>query len=176
MTHILYSFRRCPYAMRARLAIASAGLQTELREIVLRDKAPEFIEASPKATVPVLITEHQTIEESYDIMLWALSQSDPEGWLSDFDGDLIKEADGPFKDALDRTKYASRFEDADPELERQRANQFLIRVSARLRNGPYLNHGQIPQMDRRRPTDHLPIKKPRRISAPGPQTHVTCNQ
>ncbi len=132
MTPTLYSFRRCPYAMRARLAIASAGITVELREIVLRDKAPEFIAASPKATVPVLVTPTQTIEESLDIMHWALAQNDPEGWLENPDHDLITQADGPFKDALDRTKYATRFEDADPEVERQKANAFLSQIPARL--------------------------------------------
>ncbi len=71
---VLYSFRRCPYAMRARLSIASAGIQCELREIVLRDKAPEFLETSPKGTVPVVVTgEGQVIEESFGIMQWALA-------------------------------------------------------------------------------------------------------
>ncbi|MFK7768221.1 MAG: glutathione S-transferase [Mariniblastus sp.] len=133
---ILYSFRRCPYAMRARLAIASAGITTELREIVLRDKAPEFTLASPKATVPILLLADQTLEESLDIMIWALSQNDPEGWLKMPDHDLIKEADGPFKEALDRTKYATRYEDADPDTERQKANSFLGKITAHLT--PYL--------------------------------------
>ena len=145
MTPTLYSFRRCPYAMRARLAIASAGISVELREIVLRDKAPEFIEASSKATVPVLINGAEIIEESLDIMLWALGQNDPEGWLNGADHTLIKEADGPFKDALDRTKYATRYEDADPETERQKAGEFLIRVSDRLRDKPYLG-GSDPNL------------------------------
>jgi len=143
MTPILYSFRRCPYAMRARLAIRSAGIQTELREIVLRDKAPEFLDASPKATVPVLVTTGQTIEESYDIMLWALRQNDPDDWLQNADHDLIKEADGPFKDALDRTKYAVRFEDADPEVEREKANTFLRKITSQL--NPYLG-GSKPNL------------------------------
>ena len=77
---ILYSFRRCPYAMRARLAIASSGQEMELREVVLRDKPGEMVEASPKATVPVLILpDGSVLEESLDVMEWALSQSDPEG-------------------------------------------------------------------------------------------------
>jgi len=142
---VLYSFRRCPYAMRARLAISSAGIQTELREIVLRDKAPEFLEASPKATVPVLVTTDQTIEESYDVMQWALSQNDPEDWMNDADDDLIWEADGPFKDALDRTKYAVRYEDADPETERLKANVFLAKLSKLLEEKPNLG-GENPNL------------------------------
>ncbi len=142
---ILYSFRRCPYAMRARLAISSAGIKTELREIVLRDKAPEFLEASPKATVPVLIDGTKIIEESFDVMEWALSQNDPDGWLKGADFDLIKEADGPFKQALDRTKYAVRYEDADPEAERAKANTFLAKLSHRLQSQPHLG-GDTPNL------------------------------
>ena len=142
---ILYSFRRCPYAMRARLAIQSAGIQTELREIVLRDKAPEFLEASPKGTVPVVVTQNQIIEESLEIMQWALSQNDPEGWCDGADVDLIAEADGPFKDALDRTKYATRYEDADPQAERLKANAFLAKLSVRLQGQPHLG-GDRPNL------------------------------
>ena len=78
---VLYSFRRCPYAMRARLAILASGLTVELREIVLREKAPEFLASSPKGTVPVLVTPSAVIEESLEVMLWALDRSDPESWL-----------------------------------------------------------------------------------------------
>lgn len=138
---ILYSFRRCPYAMRARLAIASAGITVELREIVLRDKAPEFVAASPKATVPVIVTPDQTLEESLDIMQWALVQNDPEHWLKNPDFDLIAQNDGPFKSALDRTKYHTRYDDADPEVERQRANEFLSALNQRLIDAPYLGGG-----------------------------------
>ena len=76
---ILYSFRRCPYAMRARLALRASGQRCQLREIVLRDKAQAFLEASPKGTVPVLLPDGEAvIEESLDIMLWALNRADPE--------------------------------------------------------------------------------------------------
>ena len=79
---ILYSFRRCPYAMRARLAIAVSGIQVELREILLKDKPQAMLNVSPKGTVPVLITaDDQVIDESNDIMIWALQQSDPDHWL-----------------------------------------------------------------------------------------------
>jgi len=117
---ILYSFRRCPYAMRARLAVSSAGIPCELREIVLRDKAPEFLAASPKGTVPVLVEGDRVIEESFDVMLWALRQNDPDGWLDmpDAGFELIARMDGPFKTALDRYKYATRYDGADPQAER----------------------------------------------------------
>ena len=121
---ILYSFRRCPYAIRARLAILSAGLQTELREIVLQDKAPEFVEKSPKATVPVLVVGDTVIEESLDTMDWALSQNDPEGWreMPAAGQALRAENDGDFKAAPDRTEYDNRY-DSNPEQERKKAGR-----------------------------------------------------
>ncbi|MBU2487130.1 MAG: glutathione S-transferase N-terminal domain-containing protein, partial [Alphaproteobacteria bacterium] len=111
MKPVLYSFRRCPYAMRARLAVASAGVEVELREILLRDKPAAFLAASPSATVPCLVTDSGVIDESLDVMLWALTQNDPEGWLQmpEAGHDWITRADGPFKQALDRTKYANRY-------------------------------------------------------------------
>ncbi|MCK4712251.1 MAG: glutathione S-transferase, partial [Marinosulfonomonas sp.] len=131
---ILYSFRRCPYAMRARLALSSAGTTTELREILLRDKAPELIEASPKATVPVLVTQSGVIDESLDIMRWALGQNDPENWL-DMPGDghaLIAQSDSRFKPALDAYKYQRSQED------RAKASAFLRLLDQMLTGQPYL--------------------------------------
>lgn len=124
---ILYSFRRCPYAMRARLGIASARQSVELREIVLRDKSPEFLTASPSGTVPCLVADGQSIDESLDVMIWALNRNDPEHWLDmpDAGWDLIKTADGPFKRALDRTKYATRYPDENPDAHRADAMAFL---------------------------------------------------
>ena len=129
---VLYSFRRCPYAMRARLAIAASGVSVELREIVLRDKAPEMLTASPKGTVPVLVTEEgRVVEESLDIMFWALRQHDPQGWLAldnaamKIAKSLITRAETEFKDNLDRYKYASRYEGADPLQSRADAALFL---------------------------------------------------
>lgn len=125
---ILYSFRRCPYAMRARLALASARSTVVLREILLRDKAPELLQASPKGTVPVLVTGMQVIDESLDIMHWALSRHDPEGWLDmPAEGhDLIARCDNEFKPALDAYKYKD-----DPDA-RTRATTFLHELNMRL--------------------------------------------
>jgi glutathione S-transferase len=110
---VLYSFRRCPYAMRARLALASSGLAYELREVVLRSKPVELLAASPKGTVPVLVLPGgEVIDESLDVMLWALRQHDPDGWLAgDVDGmlALIAANDGTFKQHLDRYKYPNRY-------------------------------------------------------------------
>lgn len=138
---ILYSFRRCPYAMRARLAIKVSGQSVELREVVLRDKPQAMLEASPKGTVPVLVLENQVIDESLDVMLWALEGQDPEGWLTPDRDDmlgLIAECDGPFKHHLDRFKYATRYADADPLEHRAGAEVFLSRLEARLAQNPWL--------------------------------------
>ena len=139
-TPILYSFRRCPYAIRARLAIASAGVRVSLREVVLRDKPAEFLAASPTGTVPCLVTEAGAIDESRDIMIWALSQNDPEGWLDMPENGiaLIEACEGPFKRALDRTKYHTRYEDADPEVERAKANAWLCDLNAQLAGNDFL--------------------------------------
>lgn len=136
---ILYSFRRCPYAMRARLAIASAGIECELREILLRDKAPEFLAASPKGTVPVVLDQGRVIEESHDVMLWALRQNDPEGWLDMPDAGfvLLDTVIGPFKTALDRYKYQNRH-GSDIEEERAKASAFLFELDQMLADTPYL--------------------------------------
>ncbi|MCA0041957.1 glutathione S-transferase [Celeribacter litoreus] len=147
MTPILYSFRRCPYAMRARLAIASAGIEVELREIVLRDKPAEMLAASPKGTVPVLIVSDQVIDESRDIMDWALAQNDPECLLDmPAEGeDWIAAIEGPFKTALDRYKYDTRYEDADATAEREVAASILRQVDPQLRQTPWL-FGEKPSL------------------------------
>ena len=113
---VLYSFRRCPYAMRARLAIAASGQACELREIVLRNKPAEMLQASPKGTVPVLVdTDGTVVEQSLDIMQWALHRNDPAQWLcpeqetADAMFALIVENDGAFKRHLDRYKYPERY-------------------------------------------------------------------
>ncbi len=139
MKPVLYSFRRCPYAMRARLALLVSGQRVELREILLRDKAPELLETSPKGTVPVLVDGETVIDESFDIMLWALKRNDPEGWLDRMDMDLIAECEGPFKSALDRYKYSNRFEGTDVLEQRRFASGFLTKLEAHLQSGPFLS-------------------------------------
>jgi glutathione S-transferase len=141
---ILYNFRRCPYAMRARLAIAVSGIETELREVVLKDKPEQLIAVSPKATVPVLVTaDGKVINESLDIMQWALSQHDPLLWFGDLDEkereqcrELIARNDGKFKHYLDRYKYADRYPEHGQEYYRQQAERFLQDLEQRL-----LQHG-----------------------------------
>jgi glutathione S-transferase len=135
----LFSFRRCPYAIRARMALAVSGAELDLVEVSLKNKPERMLQLSPKGTVPVVELDDGTIlEESLDIMLWTLNNHDPKGWLGPDDAtriemlSLIKENDGDFKHHLDRTKYAIRFEGADPEVHRQAAKGFLDRLSERL--------------------------------------------
>jgi glutathione S-transferase len=137
-TPILYTFRRCPYAMRARLALSAARLDIRVREVVLRDKPAAMLEASPKGTVPVLVLESgEVIDESLDVMRWALAEADPEGWLNadaEETGALIAQNDGPFKRALDRYKYPNRYEDegADPVENREAGLAILKGLSERI--------------------------------------------
>ena len=135
---ILYTFRRCPYAMRARLALSAARLDVRVREVVLRDKPAEMLAASPKGTVPVLVLpDGRVIDESLDVMRWALATRDPEGWLNadaNGTGALIAQNDGPFKRALDRYKYPNRYEaeGADPAANREAGLTLLQGLSERI--------------------------------------------
>ena len=143
---VFWSFRRCPYAMRARLAVSSAGIQVELREILLRDKPDAFLKASPKGTVPVVeLADGTVIEESRDVMQWALAQNDPDEWLDVQHRDpeattaFLDALDGPFKTHLDRYKYASRF-DPEAALEHREAGAaMLAEFDTRLASQPSLS-------------------------------------
>jgi glutathione S-transferase len=135
---ILYSFRRCPYAMRARLALLASGTVCEIREVKLSAKPAEMLAIAPKATVPVVhLPDGGVIDESLDIMRWALARNDPEGWLDHSDDALIARNDGPFKYHLDRYKYAGRH-GADPAEHRAAACDLLRPLDARLQASPYL--------------------------------------
>lgn len=134
---ILYSFRRCPYAMRARMAIAQAGISVELREVVLRAKPEHMLEISNKATVPVILLNDGTvIDESLDIMHWALSHSDTDQWLNNGSAKdmsaLMEWNDGEFKYYLDRYKYADRYPEHDQLYYRKKAEVFLRDLEKRL--------------------------------------------
>ena len=132
---ILYSFRRCPYAMRARMALAASGAEVMLREVLLKDKPAELLAASPKATVPVLVlSEDQTLEESLDVMQWALKHSDPLGWLEGaaLDSDWISECDEGFKHWLDRYKYADRHPQHTAKDYRKNAEEFIQKLEHQL--------------------------------------------
>lgn len=146
---VLYSFRRCPYAMRARLALSISGQAHELREVVLRNKPAELLAASPKGTVPVLVLGGgEVLDESLDIMRWALGRHDPAQWLAppgappDAMAALIAANDGDFKRHLDRYKYPNRYADeagADVAgfalAHRTQAAQWLAQLDARLTSG-----------------------------------------
>ena len=144
---VLYSFRRCPYAIRARLALAVSDIIYELRDVSLTDKPAPMLAASPKCTVPVLVlASGQVIDESLDIMRWALEQHDPEKWLKSGPIDnmlaLIESNDGPFKKALDRYKYPNRYpqeSNGDPGafalMSRQAGARWLETLDATLSRG-----------------------------------------
>lgn len=146
MLPILYSFRRCPYAMRARLALAVSGQTVELREVVLRNKPSELLAASTKATVPVLVLPNgQVAEQSLDIMRWALERHDPEGWLQAPLGPvlaLIGGVDGSFKHHLDRYKYPGRYEEdsysRSLDEHKSAAGHIISEWNQRLAGQPYL--------------------------------------
>jgi len=142
---ILWSFRRCPYAIRARLALAAAGVAVEVREVNLAARPPELLERWPPATVPVLERlDGPPLTESLDVMSWALEQRDPQDWLrraerGEAAGEqrrriaaLVAENDGPFKHHLERFKYANRFPGEDPCAHRQAALAILRRWNSQL--------------------------------------------
>jgi len=148
---LLYSFRRCPYAMRARMALVSAGIQAELIEVALKDKPAELLTLSPKGTVPVLLLpDGRVLDESLAIMDWALSRNDPENWLVPSSGSclppgnglqgrqLIAGNDGDFKASLDRYKYPQRFPGEDCSGARAEGLKFLQKLEQQFGPHPYL--------------------------------------
>ena len=142
---ILYSFRRCPYAMRARMSLLESGVEVELREVILRDRPEHMMEISPKGTVPVLLLPDGTvIEESLDIMLWSLNES----WLIGDWKDLIDVNDGDFKHHLDRYKYNNRYENVlSSEEHREHAVSILKMYDERLSKQAYLCGDSISLAD-----------------------------
>lgn len=142
--------------MRARMAIARAGIACRLREVVLRDKPAEMLDVSPKGTVPVIVeTDGRVIEESLDVMAWALAQNDADDWLrpdsgtrDDMDA-LVAECDGPFKRALDRYKYPNRYEDEGVDRDAQRAigRQFLEKLDQQLADRTHLFGARVSYAD-----------------------------
>ncbi len=151
MLPLLYTYRRCPYAMRARMALLQAGVDYEPFEIVLREKPPQMLAVSPKGTVPVLVLpDGRVLEQSLDIVAWAFAQTgDAQGWWAraqTADNLALQAAcDGPFKHHLDRTKYPERFADAQGR-EHHRAQAvavLLLALEERLREAPQLG-GETP--------------------------------
>lgn len=147
---VLYSFRRCPYAIRARLALYASRVAYEHREIVLKNKPDHMLALSPKGTVPVLWVSDsvriRVMDQSLDIMLWALAQDDPQGWLPASPEDMgralawISANDGAFKQHLDRYKYPHRFELNSGIPDRELGRAFLGQINTHLQATGFL-HG-----------------------------------
>jgi glutathione S-transferase len=126
---ILYSYRRCPYAMRARMALKYASIEVEHREIELRNKPQSMLLASPKGTVPVLCMGDTVLDQSVDIMRWAIQQSDPDAWGNTDDANAqawVVKNDGPFKTLLDQYKYPNRFPELDQAAVLKEALQIML--------------------------------------------------
>ncbi|MBG9390518.1 glutathione S-transferase N-terminal domain-containing protein [Caenimonas aquaedulcis] len=147
---LLYTYRRCPYAMRARMALLQAGIDFDRHEVSLRDKPAGMLRLSPKGTVPVmLLPGGQVIDESLDIMRWAFEGRDAEGWWARAQGAacraLVAINDGPFKQLLDRYKYPQRHPSAQgPSAARDEAVACLLRpLESALAGKAYLG-GDVP--------------------------------
>jgi glutathione S-transferase len=146
MSHAtLYSFRRCPYAMRARMALRYSAVEVEIVEVSLKAKPAEMLALSSKGTVPVLQVDGRVIDESLDIMRWALAQQDPDNWrlFGDLEGQaltaaLIEENDQVFKLHLNRYKYPERHPEYPQEHYRREGEDFLRRLEALLATRPFL--------------------------------------
>lgn len=138
---LLYSFRRCPYAMRARLALRYSGVPVQIIEVSLKAKPAEMLTLSPKGTVPVLCVNGRVIEESLEIMQWVLAQHDPDNWS--LQGDprvqaLIAENDQVFKHHLNRYKYAERYPEQPMEHYRAEGEVFLQKLDTLLAGRDFL--------------------------------------
>ncbi len=152
MRHVLYSFRRCPYAIRARMALCYAGVQVELREILLKNKPDAMLKASAKGTVPVLVLEDGAVlDESYDVMRWALAKNDPDHWwdevLAAQADALVQKNDFEFKPWLDRYKYADRYPEFSLEYYRSRGEEFLRVLEDHLNANEFLLRGSLSFAD-----------------------------
>ncbi|KPG91564.1 glutathione S-transferase [Pseudomonas sp. RIT-PI-r] len=137
----LYSFRRCPYAMRARMALRYSGVPVDIVEVSLKAKPAEMLAISPKGTVPVLDAGGRVIDESLEIMHWALAQNDPQDWLLDGDSriaELIEANDQGFKVDLNRYKYAERYPEQPMEFYRAEGAVYLQRLEGLLQDRDYL--------------------------------------
>jgi glutathione S-transferase len=137
----LYSFRRCPYAMRARMALRYSGVPVDIVEVSLKAKPAEMLAISPKGTVPVLDADGRVIDESLEIMRWALAQNDPQNWLLDGDSriaELIEANDQGFKVDLNRYKYAERYPEQPMEVYRAEGAVYLQRLEGLLQDRDYL--------------------------------------
>jgi len=151
----LYTFRRCPYAMRARMAIHYSGIKLTSIEVSLKDKPQRMLDASPKGTVPVLVlASGEVIDESRDVMMWALRQSDPDGWMFGLPvatrqriDQLIDDNDYKFKPALDKYKYSVRYPEQPAEYYRSQGEAFLSKLESMLKHHQFLMGEQMSLAD-----------------------------
>ena len=151
---ILYTFRRCPYAIRTRMVIKLSQITVEIREIELKNKPREFLELSPKGTVPVLLTDSgQVLEESLDIINWALDSNDPNNLLSECNlsksqfKELLKKLDDDFKINLDKYKYPNRYQGVDRNFNRDANLNFLANLDNILKTSEYINCNHLTLID-----------------------------
>ena len=150
----LYSFRRCPYAMRARLALRLCKIECIIREISLKAKNREFLKVSPKGTVPVLVLPNgKVLEESLDIINWSLEQNDPnklkvnDKLTKQINEKYIQLFDSDFKFHLDRYKYSSRYNISNSEIHRNKARNLLIEINAMLEGKDYIGGQYMSLLD-----------------------------
>jgi len=149
---ILYSFKRCPYAMRARMALKLADITCEIREVSLSNKPNHMLKISPKGTVPVLILKDKIIDESIDIINWVISKTDifkenldqNKLELSD---EMICIFDDKFKYHLDRYKYSNRYKDADLEFHRSECKKLLVSLEHLISNNVWFFGDKLNKLD-----------------------------
>ena len=151
---ILYSFRRCPYAMRARLALQTSGISVEIREIKLQNKPEDFLQSSPKGTVPVLIlNSREILDESLDIIRWALKISDPKNWMAEGQlnqieiNKILTTLEHDFKQNLDKYKYPNRYTNVNKNLYRDKNLKFLNDLNDLLKKNKALNCSHLSIID-----------------------------
>ena len=149
---ILYSFIRCPYAMRARMALKLTNTKCEIREVRLNNKPKQMIDKSPKGTVPVLVLQKEVIDESNDIIEWALSSNNIFDGNIDHDqidltNNLIELFDSKFKYNLDRYKYATRYENIDKDKHKKECLEILINLENLISNEGWILGSKINKLD-----------------------------
>ena len=148
---VLYTFRRCPYAIRARMALSYSQIKVELKEILLSNRPSALYAVSQKGTVPVLcINDTTIIDESLDIMKWALVQNDPNLWISfnkRIQFDMITENDNEFKYWLDRYKYFDRYPENNREYYRAKCDGYLTKLNQLLEYNQYLLTNKLLLVD-----------------------------
>tara|TARA_Y100000746_G_scaffold90210_1_gene76541 strand:+ start:150 stop:800 length:651 start_codon:yes stop_codon:yes gene_type:complete len=164
---ILYSFKRCPYAMRARLALKLANIQCELREVRLNNKPKHMLEVSPKGTVPILILEDKVIDESIEIINWVLDQNNI--FKDNISSEQIKITeqiinifDNKFKYHLDRYKYSNRYENADKKFHQKECLDILIDLEKVISDGNWFFGNELNKLD----ISILPFLRQFRIADP----------